>query len=101
MRGSMNLGPVLQYESHPTVRVNDLLRRPAIRREAHVHCLSILWRTPLPAFSFGMPWLSELCGDVDRRSQFADPPGRDRVPRTVETRRSNIGGTSLQVFLRL
>jgi hypothetical protein len=68
----MNLGAVLQYESHPTIRFNDLLRRPAIRREARLHCLYVLLRAPLPAFRVEMRWPSELCGDVDLRSQFAE-----------------------------
>jgi len=51
---------------------NDLLRRPAIRREARLHCLDVLLRGPLPAFGVEMRWPSELCGDVDRRSQLAE-----------------------------
>lgn len=66
-RDPMNLGSILQHESHPTVRINDLLRWPAIRREARVHRLSILWRTPLPPCQIEM--LRNLHGAVDRRCE--------------------------------
>jgi hypothetical protein len=71
-RDPMNQSPVLQHESHPTIRFNDLLRRPEIRRETCVHRLYVLRRAPLPAFRVEICWLSVLCGDVDHRSQFAE-----------------------------
>src|ERR1017187_6149062 len=67
----MNQSPVLQHEPHSAVRVSDLLRRPAIRREARLNCPYVLRRAPLPAFRVEMRWLTELCGDVDHRSQPA------------------------------
>src|SRR5271157_272766 len=68
----MNLFPVLQNESHPTIGFYDLLRRPAIRREARLYRLFVLWRAPLPAIRVEMCWLSVLCGDVARRSHFGE-----------------------------
>jgi len=68
----MNLGTILQHQSHRAIRFNDLLRRPAIRREARAHRLHVLWRMPLPAFRVEMCCLSVLCGDVNHRSHFRE-----------------------------
>src|SRR5208283_5548684 len=68
----MNLCPVLQHESNRTVGVNDLLCRPAVRRETCFHGPFVLPRAPLPAFRVEMCRLSVLCCDVDRRSQLTE-----------------------------
>jgi len=68
----MDYGPVLQHEAHRLVSFNDLLRRPAIRRETCFHGLYVLPRGPHPAFRVEMRWVYKSCGGVNRRSQLAE-----------------------------
>src|SRR5664279_538851 len=63
----MNLGSVLQHESYRPIRLYDLCRRPAVRREAGIHRLDVLQRTPNPTRPVKM--CGQPDGSIDGRRQ--------------------------------
>src|SRR5664280_3159499 len=76
----MNLGSVLQHESHRPIRLNDLCRRPAAGRETGLHRLDVLRRPPVS------PGGVEVNGEVDHTVEMRRSPAESLAVKRAQNR---------------
>src|SRR5664280_3748042 len=76
----MNLGSVLQHESHRPIRLNDLCCRPAAGRETGLHRLDVLRRPPVS------PGGVEVNGKVDHTVEMRRSPAESLAVKRAQNR---------------